>query len=172
MAHTKSMASTTSAQDPICPVFDPICASDPDTRQLTVSYGVRCFRDDDGLTPAPLLRLQGRWLKRAGFAVGDAVKVRVAGGAARHREGGGRASAALRGSGEAGGSRQRGRHPEAEIRGDRTAPQTILYGLMPGSATGPAGGRRVGATACGHSPNVARWLGEAEWSHQPWWSKR
>ena len=74
------MPATTSAQDPISPAFDPICAPGPEMRRLTVSYGVRCFRDDDGLTPAPLLRLQGRWLKRAGFAVGDAVKVRAAAG--------------------------------------------------------------------------------------------
>jgi len=80
MADAQSMPATAPAQDPISGDFDPICAPDLETRRLTVSYGARCIQEEGGPTPAPLLRLQGRWLKRAGFAVGDAVKVRVAAG--------------------------------------------------------------------------------------------
>ena len=46
-----------------------------------MSYGARSVREPDGsLAPAPMLRLQGAWLKRAGFAVGVPVTVRLSAG--------------------------------------------------------------------------------------------
>ena len=74
------MPAVTPAQDPISRDFAPKSAPDPEIRRLTVSYGARCIQEEGKLTLVPLLRLQGRWLKRAGFAVGDSVKVQVAAG--------------------------------------------------------------------------------------------
>jgi hypothetical protein len=51
------------------------------SRRLRVSYyGSRgCYRDQPWrpLPPMPFLRLQGRWLDRAGFAIGSDVRVQV-----------------------------------------------------------------------------------------------
>jgi hypothetical protein len=51
------------------------------SRRLTVSYGRRSVHEPDGRsTPVPLLRLQGAWLKHAGFPVGVSVTVHVSAG--------------------------------------------------------------------------------------------
>ncbi len=43
-----------------------------------MGYGPRSIREPDGRSAlAPMLRLQGAWLKRAGFDVGTPVTVRV-----------------------------------------------------------------------------------------------
>jgi hypothetical protein len=53
-------------------------------RRLKVSYHQPIsFRSEPscrGLAPMPFLRLQGRWLGRAGFAVGASVRVEVSEG--------------------------------------------------------------------------------------------
>lgn len=53
-------------------------------RRLTVS---RCYRENRAVRsrylpsePMPFLRLQGRWLDEAGFAIGANVRVEVAAG--------------------------------------------------------------------------------------------
>jgi hypothetical protein len=63
----------------------PISAPCTTRRRLTVSAGWsssrtgRCVRERPE-SPCPFLRLQGRWLARAGFAIGSAVHVDVAPG--------------------------------------------------------------------------------------------
>lgn len=52
-------------------------------RRLTVSYThpeSRAVRARDLLAPMPFLRLQGRWLDQAGFAIGANVRVQVSSG--------------------------------------------------------------------------------------------
>ncbi len=52
-------------------------------RRLTVSYthpDSRARLPRTALPPMPLLRLRGRWLDRAGFAIGAPVRVAVAPG--------------------------------------------------------------------------------------------
>lgn len=52
-------------------------------RRLTVSYThpeSRAVRARDLLAPKPFLRLQGRWLDQAGFAIGANVRVEVSSG--------------------------------------------------------------------------------------------
>jgi hypothetical protein len=52
-----------------------------ESRRLTVSYGRRSVHEPDGRSTAvPLLRLQGAWLKHAGFPVGASVTVHVSAG--------------------------------------------------------------------------------------------
>lgn len=81
MAPAKITPTSALAQDHIVSDSTQISALDPEVRRLTVSYGARTVRDQDGNSiPAPLLRLQGAWLKRAGFAVGVPVSVRVSTG--------------------------------------------------------------------------------------------
>ncbi|MBS0366348.1 MAG: SymE family type I addiction module toxin [Proteobacteria bacterium] len=65
----------------------PLPAATPDPtsrnliRRLTIAHGTRSVREPSGhSTPVPMLRLQGAWLRRAGFAVGVPVIVRVSGG--------------------------------------------------------------------------------------------
>src|SRR5262249_47225997 len=72
MANTQSTPVAAPAQDPIS--TDSASISDPPTKILRplVSYA------PIGSSPAtPMLRLQGRWLGRAGFLVGSIVKVHV-----------------------------------------------------------------------------------------------
>lgn len=81
MAHTHSTPAPTPAQPSISRDFAPISTPDPVIRRLTVSYGARCVRGADGNPAlAPLLRLQGAWLARAGFAIGVPVRVHVSSG--------------------------------------------------------------------------------------------
>ena len=81
MAHAETTLDSAPAQDPIVPDSTQISARDPEVRRLTVSYGARTVREPDGSSaPAPMLRLQGAWLKRAGFAIGVPVTVRVSAG--------------------------------------------------------------------------------------------
>ena len=81
MAHAETTPASAPAQDPIASDSIQISAREPEVRRLTVSYGARTVRDQDGNSiPAPLLRLQGGWLNRAGFAVGVPVSVRVSTG--------------------------------------------------------------------------------------------
>ena len=63
------------------PCSTQMSAPDPQIRRLTVYYGARTVREPDGSSaPAPMLRLQGAWLKRAGFAIGVPVTVQVSSG--------------------------------------------------------------------------------------------
>ncbi|MGC8518614.1 MAG: SymE family type I addiction module toxin [Steroidobacteraceae bacterium] len=56
-------------------------APDRQIRRLTVPYGARTVREPDGSSaPAPMLRLPGAWLNRAGFAIGVPVTIRVSSG--------------------------------------------------------------------------------------------
>lgn len=52
-------------------------------RRLTVSYREptsRAQRSRRAIPPMPFLRLQGRWLGEAGFAIGSEVRVKVCAG--------------------------------------------------------------------------------------------
>ena len=50
-------------------------------RRLTVSYGAQIIRESEGRQVlAPMLRLMDAWLKRARFAIGVPVTVRVSSG--------------------------------------------------------------------------------------------
>ena len=81
MAHAQSIPASAPAQDPIARDSTQMSAPHPQIRRLTVSYGARTVREPDGSSaPAPMLRLQGAWLKRAGFAIGVPVTVRVRSG--------------------------------------------------------------------------------------------
>ena len=81
MAHTQSIPASAPAQDLLSRDSTQMSAQDPQIRRLTVSYGARTVREPDGSSaPAPMLRLQGAWLKRAGFAIGVPVMVRVSAG--------------------------------------------------------------------------------------------
>jgi len=78
MAHAQSIPASAPAQDPIARDSTQMSATDLQIRRLTVSYGARTVREPDGSSAlAPMLRLQGAWLKRAGFGVGVPVTVRV-----------------------------------------------------------------------------------------------
>jgi hypothetical protein len=75
------MPASAPAQDPITHDFAQISADGEYVRRLTVSYGARSIREPDGRsTSAPFLRLQGAWLKRAGFDIGVPVTVHVSSG--------------------------------------------------------------------------------------------
>lgn len=81
MTHAKTTPASALAQDPISRDSTQIIPRDSEVRRLTVSYGARSVRDSNGSSvPAPMLRLQGAWLGRAGFAVGAPVTVRVSSG--------------------------------------------------------------------------------------------
>ena len=78
MAHTQSMPASVPAQSPISSDSTQIFTRDRPVRRYTVGYGPRSIREPDGRSAlAPMLRLQGAWLKRAGFDVGTPVTVRV-----------------------------------------------------------------------------------------------
>ncbi len=81
MVDSHSIPAGAPAQDPIARDSTQMSALDPQIRRLTVSYGARTVREPDGSSaPAPMLRLQGTWLKRAGFAIGVPVAVQVSSG--------------------------------------------------------------------------------------------
>lgn len=81
MTHDHSILASTPAQDPISRDSTPILAQNQQVRRLTASYGARSAREPDGSSAlAPMLRLQGAWLKRAGFAIGAPVMMRVSAG--------------------------------------------------------------------------------------------
>jgi hypothetical protein len=78
MVNTQTIPASASAQDPIARDFAQISTESPQIRRLTVSYGTRRVNGPDGSSmSAPMLRLQGAWLERAGFLVGRVVKVHV-----------------------------------------------------------------------------------------------
>jgi hypothetical protein len=81
MTHIHSIPSPAPAQDPISRDSTQILAEVHEVRRLTVSYGPRSVREPNGSSaPAPMLRLQGAWFKRAGFTVGVPVTVRASAG--------------------------------------------------------------------------------------------
>ena len=81
MAHAQSIPASATAQDPIARDSTQMSAPNPQIRRLTVSCGARTVREPNGSSaPAPMLRLQGAWLKRAGFAIGVPVAVWVSSG--------------------------------------------------------------------------------------------
>jgi hypothetical protein len=78
MVNTQNIPASAPAQDPIARDFTPISTESPEIRRLTVGYGTRRVNGPDGCSmSAPMLRLQGAWLERAGFLVGRIVKVHV-----------------------------------------------------------------------------------------------
>ena len=78
MAHTQSMPAPVPAQDSISPDSTQIFTPDQPVRRYTVTDGMRNIREADGSSArAPMLRLEGAWLKRAGFTTGTPVTVRV-----------------------------------------------------------------------------------------------
>ena len=81
MVNTQSIPASASAQDLISGDFTQISTDSPQTRWLTVYYGMYRVRGPDGRAMSvPMLRLQGAWLERAGFTIGVPVKVQVSGG--------------------------------------------------------------------------------------------
>ena len=81
MVNPQSIPASASAQDPIFSDFSQISTESPQIRRLTVSYGTYRVGEPDGRAMSvPLLRLQGAWLERAGFAIGVPVKVHVSRG--------------------------------------------------------------------------------------------
>ena len=78
MVNPKSIPVSTSAQDPVTRDFTQISTESSQIRRLTVSDGTRRVRGPGGRVMfAPMLRLQGAWLERAGFLAGRMVKVHV-----------------------------------------------------------------------------------------------
>jgi Toxin SymE, type I toxin-antitoxin system len=78
MVNPQSIPASSSAQDPITPDFTQISTERSQIRRLTVYDGMRRVRGPDGRAMfAPLLRLQGAWLERAGFLAGRVVEVHV-----------------------------------------------------------------------------------------------
>jgi len=79
MVNPQSIPASAPAQDPIARDFTQISIESPKSRRLlTVSYGTRRVNGPDGHSmSAPMLRLQGAWLERAGFLAGRMVKVNV-----------------------------------------------------------------------------------------------
>lgn len=78
MVNTQNIPASAPAQDPIARDFTQISTENPEIRRLTVGYGTRRVNRPDGRSmSAPMLRLQGAWLERAGFLVGRIVKVHV-----------------------------------------------------------------------------------------------
>jgi hypothetical protein len=81
MVNPKSIPASASAQDPNTHDFTHILTESSQIRRLTVGYGTRRVNGPDGSSmSAPMLRLQGAWLERAGFLVGRMVKVHVSSG--------------------------------------------------------------------------------------------
>ena len=78
MVNTQTIPASVPAQDSITRDFIHISTESPQIRRLTVSYGTfRVRGPDERAMSIPLLRLQGAWLGRAGFAIGAPVKVHV-----------------------------------------------------------------------------------------------
>ena len=81
MVNTQTIPASAPAQDLISRDFTQISTDSPQTRWLTVYYGMYRVRGPDGRAMSvPMLRLQGAWLERAGFAIGAPVKVHVSRG--------------------------------------------------------------------------------------------
>jgi Toxin SymE, type I toxin-antitoxin system len=81
MVNTQTIPASAPAQDSIFRDFTQISAESSQIRRLTVSYGTfRVRGPDGGAMSVPLLRLQGAWLERAGFAIGASVQVHVSRG--------------------------------------------------------------------------------------------
>jgi hypothetical protein len=81
MVNTQTIPASASAQDSILRDFTQISTESPQIRCLTVYYGMYTVRGPDGRAMSvPMLRLQGAWLERAGFAIGVPVKVHVSRG--------------------------------------------------------------------------------------------
>ena len=81
MVNTQIIPAFVPAQDSISHDFTQISTESPRIRRLTVSYGTYRVRGpDERAISIPLLRLQGAWLERAGFAVGAPVKLHVSRG--------------------------------------------------------------------------------------------
>lgn len=78
MVNIQSIPASAPAQDLISRDFTQISTENPQIRQLTVHYGTyRVLGPDGRAMSAPLLRLQGAWLQRAGFGIGVPVTVHV-----------------------------------------------------------------------------------------------
>ena len=78
MVNPQSIPASSSAQDPITRDFTQISTESSQIRRLTVYDGMRRVRGPNGRAMfAPMLRLQGAWLERAGFLAGRMVKVHV-----------------------------------------------------------------------------------------------
>lgn len=81
MTHAQTTPARAPAQDPISHDFRQIPDHGPEMRRLTVSYGAQIIRESEGRQVlAPMLRLMDAWLKRARFAIGVPVTVRVSSG--------------------------------------------------------------------------------------------
>jgi hypothetical protein len=81
MVNTQSIPASAPAQDLISGDFTQISTDSPQTRWLTVYYGMYRVHGPDGRAMSvPMLRLQGAWLERAGFSIGVPVKVQVSRG--------------------------------------------------------------------------------------------
>ena len=81
MVNTQTSPAFVPAQDPITRDFIHISTESPQIRRLTVSYGTYRVRGpDECAMSVPMLRLQGAWLERAGFAIGAPVKLHVSRG--------------------------------------------------------------------------------------------
>jgi hypothetical protein len=75
------MPASAPAQDSISLDSTQIYTPARPVRRYTVGYGPHSIRGPDGRSAlAPMLRLQGAWLKHAGFDVGTPVTVRVEAG--------------------------------------------------------------------------------------------
>jgi type I toxin-antitoxin system toxin SymE len=81
MANSESTPAAAPTQSSFSFDSNQISAQESGIRRLTVSYGAGTVREPDGRSrSAPMLRLQGAWLKRAGFAIGVKVTVQVSAG--------------------------------------------------------------------------------------------
>jgi hypothetical protein len=81
MVNTQTIPAFAPTQDSIYRDFAQIPTESPQIRRLTVNYGTYGVRGPDGRAmPIPMLRLQGAWLERAGFAIGATVKVHMSRG--------------------------------------------------------------------------------------------
>jgi hypothetical protein len=81
MVNSQSIPASASAQNPITRDFTQLSTESSQIRRLTVYYGMYSVRGPDGRAMSiPMLRLQGAWLERAGFAIGVPVKVHVSPG--------------------------------------------------------------------------------------------
>jgi hypothetical protein len=81
MVTTHSIPTPAPAQEPISRDFTQKGTRDPAVRRVTVCNSLRDVQGPKGRpTRAPQLLLRGAWLQRAGFQVGDPVKVHVSHG--------------------------------------------------------------------------------------------
>jgi hypothetical protein len=81
MVNTQTIPAFAPAEDSFYCDSTQIPTESPQIRRLTVNYGTYGVRGPDGRAiPIPMLRLQGAWLERAGFAIGATVKVHMSHG--------------------------------------------------------------------------------------------